>query len=158
MMPDAALQRTEDAPIKLGELTNGLGFLIRIAQVKLFENFFEHLGEYGLKPGEFTVLWVIGLNPGLRQGTVANTLHIKPAHMTKLTGRLVERGLVSRATPADDRRAVRLSLTPEGQKFVDSKKDAFLNHNFDEKEALSPEEAEQLISLLRKFTGLNACP
>ena len=154
-MANSAVIETEENAIELGEITQSLGFLLRIAQIKVFENFFDKLGEYGLKPGEFTVLWVIGLNPGLRQGTVANTLRIKPAHMTKLTGRLVDRGLVSRETPADDRRAVRLSLTPEGQRFVDKNREAFLTFHFSEKDNLSDEEAQSFLEMLQKFTGLH---
>lgn len=154
-MAHGAVQDVDEQSISLGEITRSLGFLIRIAQIKVFENFFDKLGEHGLKPGEFTVLWVIGLNPGLRQGTVANTLRIKPAHMTKLTGRLVDRGLVSRETPEDDRRAVRLSLTPQGQSFVDTHRHAFLTFHFTEKDNLSDEEAKQFLILLQKFTGLH---
>jgi DNA-binding MarR family transcriptional regulator len=156
-MADSAIQQDQDTPIRMGEITDSLGFLIRIAQIKAFDNFFANLGEHGLKPGEFTVLWVIRLNPGMRQGTIATTLRIKPAHMTKLTGRLVETGYVSRATSASDRRAVRLDLTPAGVAFVEAHKDAFLNFNFVEKDNLSEEEAAQLIALLKKFTGLNTC-
>ncbi|MAM63523.1 MarR family transcriptional regulator [Maritimibacter sp. UBA3975] len=156
-MADSALQEQDEAPIRMGDITDSLGFLIRIAQIKAFDNFFANLGEHGLKPGEFTVLWVIGLNPGLRQGTIANTLRIKPAHMTKLTGRLVEKGFVARATAATDRRAVRLSLTPAGLEFVDAHKDSFLSFNFAEKDNLSDDEAAKLIALLKKFTGLNTC-
>ncbi|MEC7761181.1 MAG: MarR family transcriptional regulator [Pseudomonadota bacterium] len=154
-MAHGAVQDADEQEISLGDITQSLGFLIRIAQIKVFAAFYEGLGQFGLKPGEFTVLWVIGLNPGLRQGTVANTLRIKPAHMTKLTGRLVDRGLVSRETPPDDRRAVRLKLTPEGQSFVDTHRDAFLTFHFTEKDNLSSEEADQFLLLLQKFTGLH---
>ncbi|EAQ14027.1 MULTISPECIES: MarR family transcriptional regulator [Maritimibacter] len=156
-MRDAMEQEAEDAPIRMGAITDSLGFLIRLAQIKAFDNFFENLGDHGLKPGEFTVLWVIGLNPGLRQGSIANTLRIKPAHMTKLTARLVQRGLVTRKTPKSDRRAVRLYLTEEGSGFVEAHRENFLSFNFTEKDNLSQEEADQLTSLLKKFTGLNAC-
>lgn len=154
-MPDTVSVEVDDTTIELGVITDSLGFLLRIAQIKVFAHFFETLGDHGLKPGEFTVLWVIGLNPGLRQGTVAQTLRIKPAHMTKLTGRLVERGLVSRAIQPDDRRAVRLTLTREGSAFVDTYRDAFLTFHFDEKDNLTEGEASQLIALLRQFTGLS---
>ncbi len=154
-MTDALTRQPDVDKIELGEISDSLGFLLRVAQIQVFERFFDSLGGHGLKPGEFTVLWVIGLNPGLRQGAVARILSIKPAHMTKLTGRLVDRGLVSRATPADDRRAVRLSLSPEGQRFVAANRTAFIEHHHDERNYLSPDEIETLIGLLKKLTGLD---
>ena len=105
---------TGEETIEFGEMANSLGLMIRLAQVRLFDAFYQNLAHHGLKPGEFTVLWVIGLNPGARQGLVARKLRIKPAHMTKLIQRAVDKGLVERIVPADDRRSVRLQLTGEG--------------------------------------------
>ena len=67
--------------------------------IALFEIFFEKLAHHGLKPGEFTMLWLIGLNPDTRQGDIARRIRIKPAHMTKLVGRAVDAGLVTRIVP-----------------------------------------------------------
>lgn len=153
-MRDDAKSEVQDPPVEMGELTDSLGFLIRIAQIKSFENFFERLGDQGLMPGEFTVLWTIGMNPGLRQGTIARALKIKPAHMTKLTGRLAKSGLVERTVSPDDRRAVGLSLTKEGHHFVETHKDDFLDVHFTEKADMDAEEALELVRLLKKFTGL----
>ncbi|MBV7379998.1 MarR family winged helix-turn-helix transcriptional regulator [Maritimibacter dapengensis] len=155
-MQDTLTETTDETTVRMGEIQNSLGFLLRVAQIQTFERFFETLGDYGLKPGEFTVLWVIGLNPGLRQGTIAATLSIKPAHMTKLIGRLAKQGLVARTTPADDRRAVRLTLTDQGRTFVAENKSAFLAQNAFERNQMSPEEMETLIGLLRKLTGREA--
>ena len=85
----------EDA-IDFGDLTRSVGFLLRMAQLQSFDMFFARLAKHGLKPGEFTLLWVVGLNPGLRQGSLARRLRIKPAHMTKLVQRLVAADLLAR--------------------------------------------------------------
>lgn len=156
-MRDETAQDKTETPIRMGDLADSLGFLLRVSQIKTFDNFYAVLGEAGLKPGEYTVLWAIQMNPGLRQGTIARTLRIKPAHMTKLTSRLVERGLVTRTPSPEDRRAVGLNLTEEGEAFVTMRRDDFLNFNYAERDNLSDEEAEQLIALLKKFTGLNTC-
>ncbi|MEJ1992956.1 MAG: MarR family transcriptional regulator [Maritimibacter sp.] len=139
--------------VELGELSSSLGFLLRVAQLQAFDAFFNRLAPDGLKPGEFTMLWVVGLNPGLRQGTVARTLAIKPAHMTKLVQRMVDAGYLLRKTPDNDRRSVHLSLTDKGQEFVASNRDAFLSLHGDERATLTPEEADHLVTLLRRFTG-----
>lgn len=152
-MTDTMAETTDETAIQMGEIQNSLGFLLRVAQIQTFERFFESLGSYGLKPGEFTVLWVIGLNPGMRQGTIARQLSIKPAHMTKLVGRLIKQGYVAREQHTEDRRAVRISLTEQGRDFVAENKSAFLMQNAHERNQMSPEEMETLIGLLQKLTG-----
>ena len=88
------LDTPDQDDIDFGEMRGSLGLLLRLAQVKVFDSFFENLSKHGLKPGEFTMLWVIGLNPDTKQGLVARRLRIKPAHMTKLVQRNVDKGLV----------------------------------------------------------------
>lgn len=140
--------------IRFGEVASALGFLLRLAQVKIFGEFFKKLSGHGLKPGEFTVLWVIGLNPDVRQGAIARKLRIKPAHMTKLVQRAVDAGHVSRRVPEDDRRSVHLRLTPEGERFVATAKPDFLDFLARENTNLSDAEFAQLIALLQKLNGL----
>ena len=136
--------------ISLGELTGALGFLLRMAQVRVFSGFFRKLGDQGLKPGEYSVLYVIGENPGQQQGAIARKLQIKPAHMTKLVQRMVDAGLVERAVDSDDRRSVRLSLTDQGAGFVARHKDAVINLDEGRELGLSAGEYETLMGLLRK--------
>lgn len=154
-MRDAILEQSDEEIVEMGALSRSPGFLLRLAQVKAFEAFFEHTSPLNIKPGEFTVLWVIALNPGLKQGSIARKLHIKPAHMTKLIGRMVKDGLVERHTPSDDRRAVRLTLTKAGEQFVDNNHEKFLDVDMPTRVALTDTEAEQLNALLVKFIGLN---
>jgi DNA-binding MarR family transcriptional regulator len=120
--------------------------------LRAFEAFFRTAGS-DLKPGEFTVLWVIGLNPGLRQGTIARRLRIKPAHMTKLIRRIVDAGLVEREIPPDDRRSIRLSLTKAGKAFIERHKITLRKSHEAERAALSDQEYTTIVGLLRKVTG-----
>ena len=147
------MDTTTEEQVNIGELHGSLGFLLRMAQIKVFKMFFARLSRVQLKPGEFTVLWVIGLNPELKQGTVARYLSIKPAHMTKLVARLVALGYVERRIPEDDRRAVHLSLTKSGHRFVDSNREAFLEVMNHEREVLSDTEFAELMRLLHKIVG-----
>lgn len=144
----------DEDDVELGEITGSIGFLLRMAQLKAFDYFFQTLEGHDLKPGEFTVLWVIGLNPGLRQGTIARRLHIKPAHMTKLVQRLVNAGWITRTIPEDDRRSVRIALTEEGTAFVDRYREKFLHVHLAERSDLTGDEARTLIALLRRYSGL----
>ncbi|MEQ9037572.1 MAG: MarR family transcriptional regulator [Silicimonas sp.] len=143
----------EDA-IDFGEMGHSLGLLLRLAQVRVFEIFFEKLAHHGLKPGEFTMLWLIGLNPDTRQGDIARRIRIKPAHMTKLVGRAVDADLVTRVVPDDDRRSVRLRLTAQGERFVADKKREFMTYLAEENIGLSDRDFGELVRLLRVFNGM----
>ncbi len=137
--------------VDLGELTGSLGFLLRLAQVRIYEQFFAAFAGTTVRPGEFSVLWVIDRNPGVPQGTLARVLAIKPAHMTKLVQRQVEAGLVARETPAADRRSVHLTLTPAGRAHLARHRDAFLTVHAAERTGLTEDESAELMRLLSKL-------
>ena len=147
----------EDA-IDFGEMGHSLGLLLRLAQLRVFEIFYDKLAHHGLKPGEFTMLWLIGLNPDTRQGDIARRIRIKPAHMTKLVGRAVDAGLVARIVPDDDRRSVRLRLTEAGERFVAEQKREFLTYLAHENIGLAEDDFAELVRLLRIFNGMETPP
>lgn len=139
--------------IKLGELTDTLGFMLRMAQITSYGQFFHANQDAKLLPGEFSVLWVVGLNPGIRQGDVARVLNIKRAHMTKLVQRFLSAGLLERQASSEDRRSVLLTLSEEGRAEVEAHKEIYVKFYSDETPNLSQEESEMLLHLLRKFAG-----
>ncbi|AMM86352.1 MarR family transcriptional regulator [Martelella sp. AD-3] len=150
--PRLSPQQTED--VRLGELNNSLGFLVRVAQVRVYDQFYERFGADDLRPGEFSMLWVMHLNPGIKQGILAQTLRIKPAHMTKAVRRLEDQGLIEREIPDHDRRSVLLRLTGKGEGFVAANKRNFFGENAYNTHGLSAEEAETLAHLLKRYVGL----
>lgn len=152
-----------DAPapaeaVELGALTGSLGFLLRLAQLRVYDQFFATFAGTPVKPGEYTVLWVIHLNPGVPQGTLARVLEIKPAHMTKLVQRLVEAGLVAREVPAADRRSVHLTLTEAGQAHLERHRATFLSVHAAERVGLTDAENAELLRLLGKLAFPTEAP
>ncbi|CDZ66235.1 Transcriptional regulator [Neorhizobium galegae bv. orientalis] len=145
--------RTADQ-VDLDRLNSALGFLMRLAQLKIYERFFEEVGEHNLKPGEFSVLWVILHNPGIRQSVLGQRLMIKRAHMTKLIRALENQNLVSRKVPDGDRRAVEITLTPEAVTRVKQASQWFFTYEGSVGANLTADERQQLTALLRKFVGL----
>ncbi|SFH41377.1 DNA-binding transcriptional regulator, MarR family [Palleronia marisminoris] len=144
--------------IDLGKIGQSLGFLLRLSQVEVFGMFYRALSCYEMKPGEFSILYVIHLNPGVRQGALAKRLMVKRAQMTKLIRHYERRGLVARTIPEDNRRTVHLHLTDEGTRFVSENDRAFLGYIHQETDRLTPSEAAELTRLLRKFIGLEGTP
>lgn len=147
-----------DDRLDLGELSNSLGFMLRMAQIEVFKSFHEELGEYGLKPGEFSVFWLIGQHPGVRQGMIARSLSIKQAHMSKLVRGLEERDFVIRQIPDNDRRSVLLNVTPSGKDFLDRIQNEFFGYSFASNDKLTKDEITTLIGLLQKYTGIHQGP
>ncbi|SHM63493.1 MarR family winged helix-turn-helix transcriptional regulator [Roseibium suaedae] len=141
--------------INLGGLEQSLGFLLRVSQLKVFDHFFEKLGHIGLKPGEYSVLWVISHNPGIRQGQLAQSLAIKNAHMTKLIRSFEVYGFIERRIPEEDRRSVELSLTEQGEAFVARHKPDFFGYIQSLDSPLDEGETRELIRLLAKFSGIS---
>lgn len=157
MMAQVEQEQRDQEPLLAG-LTDSLGFLLRMAQLRVFGSFFETLGQFNLKPGEFSVLVVIGQNAGVRQGLLANALRIKPAHMTKMVRNFETRGLVTRTVPEDDRRAVELCLSDEGDRYVTELAPNFYEFDRAQQDPLTKEEMETLRRLLRKFNRYSERP
>jgi len=150
-----ALNATDtEEQVDMRDLIDSIGFLTRIAQVHSYNQFFEDLGDYGLRPGEFSTLLLLDRNPGIRQGVLAQTLRIKPAHMTKLVRAFADRGLIERIIPDHDRRSVELALTEAGKAFVSEHRPAFLRHDTKKPSTLTVAELHALKNLLRKYVGL----
>ncbi|MBY6089626.1 MarR family winged helix-turn-helix transcriptional regulator [Pseudooceanicola sp. 502str34] len=149
--PRLTPQAIED--VDLGDLGQSLGFLLRVAQVRVYDQFYDRFGDEDLRPGEFSMLWVMHRNPGIKQGMLAQALRIKPAHMTKTVRRFEDNGLVERQIPDSDRRSVLLRLTDKGEAFVARNRPNFLGENAYNTHDLSEEEAATLARLLRKYNG-----
>ena len=144
-----------DKHLDIGDLENSLGFLLRICQVKVYDQFFNYFHGLDIRPGEFSVWWVIHLNPGVMQGDVAEMLRIRPAHMTKIIRRGEENGWVRRTIPDNNRRSVSLALTETGETFVTKLRDSFFGADSYHHHSLSEEEHAQLTVLLRKYACLH---
>lgn len=141
--------------VKLGALADSVGFLLRLAQLRAFDDFFSENGPRGLKPGEFSVLWVIARNPGIRQSVLGQRLMIKRAHMTKLIRAMEDKGFVKRRIPDCDRRAVELTLTASGESEVGKASALFFDYEQRTGAPLDDREQAMLIALLKKYVGLD---
>ena len=69
-------------------------------------------------PSQMKVLKLVARTNARRIGDVADFLAVSNAAASKAVDRLVRRGLLRRTESAADRRAVELSLTPEGRTLL----------------------------------------
>ncbi len=143
-----------DGLVHFGPLSEALGFLLRLAQLKSFAGFFRSFEAEDIRPGELTVLMVLHENPGIRQGMLAKSLSIKRAHMTKMVRQMEDEGLILRRVPEDDKRAMELWLTEAGEARVAVLAPILAEHETGAAAGLSLTETAELKRLLRKMLNI----
>jgi DNA-binding MarR family transcriptional regulator len=145
--------RARRRPVDLGPLPGLVGFMLRRAQIAVFQEIFRAFAEAGIRPAQFSVLVVIERNPGLTQTEVAAALGIKRANFVALIDGLEQRGLAERKCSATDRRSHALYLTDAGTAMMRQ-----LLHMVDSLEArlvarIGPGGRDRLLALLRQISG-----
>jgi DNA-binding MarR family transcriptional regulator len=71
-----------------------------------------------LAVAQLELLAALAEHPGARPGQLARQLNMRPNTVTTIVNALRARGMVRRATAEDDRRAVELTVTQDGQQAV----------------------------------------
>ncbi|MFN3547163.1 MAG: MarR family winged helix-turn-helix transcriptional regulator [Mesorhizobium sp.] len=155
---DAAVTSDGKGDVSLGALERSAGLILRIAQLTVFEHFFEVFGQSDIKISEFTVLYAIAENPDVRQGVLADVLKIKWPNMTKLVRALEERGLIERVVPPENRRSVHLRVTPAGRRQIAVSQEQMYRSERMALGMLDDEEYAQLLRLSRKIAGWPPAP
>ena len=105
--------------VRLGPLSNFLGYYLRLAQEASFQAFARRVDTTGLRSGYFNVLLLIGLNPGITQTALSRATARDKSTLTPTLRLLEDRKLIRREQFKNDRRSYMLRLTPEGEKAAD---------------------------------------
>ena len=109
---------------------------------------------HGLEPGWHDVLATLrrtGPPYQLRPTEFTGTLMLTSSGTTKRLDRLEEAGLIARGPDPNDRRAITITLTPQGKDLIDGVTAAHLANEASLLEALSAAEQRDLAALLRKL-------
>lgn len=101
---------------------------------------------------ELKVIIFIGKNDRCIMREIAEHLLIQKNNLTAIVDKLVQKGVVIRHRCDQDRRAVKVSLTPKGIQLYQHEMINFLELSKDMLGALDPDEQEQLLTILRKIT------
>jgi DNA-binding MarR family transcriptional regulator len=143
---------SEQDALQLGELSELLGYVLKRAQLKVFEDFLRCVESLQLTPAQFSVLILLEKNPGRNQTEIANTLGILRPNFVAMLDGLESRDLCTRMRSTNDRRSHILVLTDKGRavlqrakKLVASKHESRLN------ELLGPANRTALLSMLSKI-------
>lgn len=101
--------------IDLGHLPGLIGYMLRRAQLAVFQDFARTYAKFGIRPAQYAVLTIIQRNPGLKQKDVSEALGIKRANFVAMCDELEKLGLAMRRQVATDRRSYALHLTRKGE-------------------------------------------
>lgn len=139
--------------IDLDELDRHLGYFLRRAQVWVFQDFIRTLSPIEIRPAQYSVLIVIGANPGLSQAELADRLAIERARLVHMLDQLEKRDLIERLPSPTDRRTHALQLTREGQKTLKRAKALAARHEARLAEKLGADAHRELLRVLGTFNS-----
>jgi DNA-binding MarR family transcriptional regulator len=147
----ARLDTTPAGQLVEAGLQRVLGYQLALASVTTSLVFESTVGAtLDLGRVEFTLLMLIGENPGCTSSRLAQALNVTAPNITQWIERLVKRGWVQRDASATDRRANHLQLTEEGAALATSASQRVLAGEAQALAQLSPAEHAILLELLHK--------
>src|SRR5438045_4556737 len=137
--------------IDLGPLPELIGYVLRRAQLAVFQDFFGAFAPFDIRPAQFSVLTIIERNPGLTQTKVAEALGIKRTNFVGMLDELETRGLAERRQTARDKRSYALYLTADGAALMRKLRPVLKAHESRMVAKLGEEGRDALIALLREI-------
>lgn len=152
-MTQADLTEVEEGPSETATLNPGLladflGPKVRILWNLLDARMVDALSPFGLRTGAFSALALISANPGCSQNQLAGGLGMDKSAVVAIIDELESRDLARRVRQAHDRRRHALSLTTKGKALLQRMLGPAMVGGRPIRDALSPKEMEQLLSML----------
>lgn len=151
----AAIQhgaKTKSGGINFGTLPDLIGYRIKRAYAYSVQTFMDSFEELGLAYGQYSVLLLIELNPGLSQFVLAAAAGLDGSTIVPITNRFAKLGWIRRVRRQDDRRVYSLQTTPRGKAILARARALLAAHEEDLISALTTAERASLLRLLTKIT------
>ena len=140
---------------RFGVLPRLLGYNVRRANVKFFQNFSEIVSGHDVTPGQFGVLAIIDANPGLNQSELGQAMGVDRSTVVDVIDRLEGRGLVVRDPSPKDRRSYALRLSDKGENLLSDLIPMVEKYDRQAAHRLTDDEVVTLVDLLRRMVGDN---
>jgi MarR family transcriptional regulator, transcriptional regulator for hemolysin len=135
------------------DLDRSFGFLVHDV-ARLYGRRFDRNGRrLGLTRAQCRTLGYLARNEGINQAGLADLLEIRPMTLVRQIDRMQEAGWIERRPDPTDRRARRLFLTDKARPVLGRIWDVATETQDQVLAALSPDESEQLLELLRRVHG-----
>jgi len=145
---------TSHGVTELKEMNRIVGYVLRRAQLALFEDFARRFKGLDLTPAQFSTLVAIRENPERRQSDIAAALGIQRPNFVALMDNLERRGLAERVRSGADRRSNALALTPAGAALLERAIAAQAEQEAAIRERIGEPERLRLIDTLQRLTAI----
>lgn len=143
-------------PVHPGEIPRSVAFLLSQLGFEVSREMGRALEAVGLELRQFGLLRMLAGSGGHSQRVLCETLRIPPNRMVALIDDLERKGLISRRTHPEDRRAYAVSLTEAGSAALAGAFEAAFRVEAHTCSPLDADERDQLLGLLRKLAEARA--
>lgn len=143
--------KREKAPRPERQLPQRPGFLIRRLHQIHLALFAEECAAFEVTPVQYSIMTVVGEQPGLEQTRLAYEVGIDRTTLANVVARLESRGIVQRDASPTDRRLRLVTLTKSGAKVLEKMREPARRAHDRTIEALPQRERARFVSLLRRL-------
>lgn len=143
--------RLFDSSYSYGQLSSLTGFALRRASLLDFARFSDSVGDRAITPLRYSLLEIVGANPGLQQVELAKILGLSKPAATLGLDFWQERDCISREKNTGDRRSYGIHLTETGEATLAQLRESVRQHDEQLTACLSREELAELQSLLQRI-------
>ncbi len=146
----AAEAATTDT-LDTGGIEGFIGYSVRRASLAIIENFIRRMAPLELRPVSFTLLTLVGDNPGITSSQLCVQLGIQSSNLVALVKQLLDRELIARRPHPKDGRAMGLHLTPAGRTLLKKASEVAHQADLEATGRLTEAERQTLVRLLKKI-------
>lgn len=150
----AKVRRSEGArpvaAVDLGMMAQSVAFQLRHASWAVHNAFGAHFSPSDAVPRQYSVLHLIGANPGVSVKALAEAIGVDQSTLVPTLNICESRGWIRRERGMPDRRLVALELTAGGRETLEQMQEMLQAHEALVTSTLSEAERVELLSLLRK--------
>ncbi|PLC48675.1 MarR family transcriptional regulator [Pollutimonas subterranea] len=134
--------------MEYGVLDKLVGYAIRRAQIRIYQDFLDALGHLAITPPRFSAMTIIQCNSAMKLTELASAMGIARSGAVEVVNSLEKLGYVTRTDSATDRRAFALALTENGKQAMHEITAAIEDHDARISARLTKDEQFELRRLL----------
>ena len=127
------------------------GFLVRRLHQIHLALFAEECAAFEVTPVQYSIMTVVGEQPGLEQARLAYEVGIDRTTLANVVARLEGRGVLKRGASPTDGRVRLVKLTAKGKRLLDKMREAVRRAHERTIDALPPKERKLFVELLRRL-------
>lgn len=133
------------------EMNECINYLLTCAQHQVFQQWSAKLAPYGITPGQYGVLRCLWSQDTMNPKEMAHILALETSTISGVLDRMQKKSLIDRVVDPNDRRCVRVVITPEGAALEEPVTKLADSLNAEVLADLGAEDSETLLRILRQL-------